>query len=152
MLDQAQVRPRENVFFDGTASVEPAYTQSEFRATNASRFISETNVRDLLGVDDQPRVRRPKVAFKFRLDRSQFAERRRHFSQDPGRGEIRRKEAERSFAAERAAELDIEQDEVEDRLGDVRAGTPWWKLISKLNQLSAVCGLTREPTESRRSD
>lgn len=84
--------------------------------------LPKKNVRDLLGVDDQPRVRRPEVAFKFRLDRSQFAESRRHFSQDPGRGEIRGKEAERAFAAERASELNVEQDEVEDRLGDVRAG------------------------------
>lgn len=123
MLDQAQVGPREDVFFDGTASVEPACHTVSVPSVSASRFSAEKNVRDLLRVDNQPRVRRPEVAFKFRLDRSQFAERRRHFSQDPGRGEIRGKEAEGSFAAERASELNVEQDEVEDRLGHVRAGT-----------------------------
>lgn len=93
MLDEAQVSLRQDVLLDRRSIVEAVERASARLGTNPFR-PTKRDSRNLLRIDDQPRMSRTEVSFQFRLDRSELAERGRDLAEDPGGREVREEEAD----------------------------------------------------------
>jgi hypothetical protein len=144
MLDEPQVSAIENILLDRSAVVESARlgvssTPGEGRQREASEG---ENSRNLLGIDDQSRMRGPEIALQLGLNSSELAERgghlfspsplsapetekrereHTHLAKNPCSSDVGNSQTERAVPSNRPTELDIEEDEIEGRFRDVGA-------------------------------
>lgn len=94
MLDETEVSSRQDILFHSIPIVEPAHHSTQAISILTPKDAMEKyqtelrNLRDFLGIDNQPRMSAPEITFQFRLDRRQLPKRWSHFTQDPGSSDI----------------------------------------------------------------
>jgi hypothetical protein len=67
-------------------------------------------------------VRSPEVSLQLGLDGGKLTERGGDLAEDPGGGDVGYGESKRSVASDGATQLNVEEDKIKSRLGNVGAG------------------------------